>query len=184
MSFLWQYQGHVEPLWSEDEVDFTWYQEAEYPAAYLAPPPSPEGISVEPIWPEDEVPFEWQRLPEYPAAYLIPPPRDPGWYCGQELDEDGFAVAEAVTMDMWWRQPSEPVWVAPNHYWTLPSLSYAWDPGEILGLSHRRTAVGHAVLQVASGDVIRVRMMKLEGTGTVYLAEDGSSLRITVHDFS
>jgi hypothetical protein len=172
-----------EPLQAIAGVDpeAGWLIDNQYPAAYLIPPPREQGEFTWQIWHEVDVDFTWHREPQYPAAYLIPPPREPGWYCGQELDEDFFV---GVNLGHWWRPAPEMVWAKPNHYWMWPSLFYVADPETWLVVYNRRTMVGHAVLQVASGDTIRVRMKKLKGDGTVGLVEDGSSIKITLHDFS
>lgn len=104
MTYRWQYQGKVEPLWTETAtVDLDWYQEAEYPTAYLAEPPREPGYSVEPLWTLDtSIDFDWWQEAEYPAAYLVPPPRQQGWF---EIPE--WTITTAVDFD-WYREPQYP----------------------------------------------------------------------------
>jgi hypothetical protein len=162
-----------------------WIPEPEYPVAYLVPPrPVDVGSHYTPQAIEILLDIDWFPGPEYPAAYLIPPPSPEGGTFGQELDEDFFVDVVVPDFDSWWRPASTPPDPVPNYYWTWPSLFYEADPESFLVVYNRRTMVGHAVLQVASGDTIRVRMKKITGDGTVGLVEDGSSIKITLHDFS
>lgn len=77
MRFLFQYQGYVEPLWTESvTVDLDWHREPEYPVGHLVPPRwTDSGFQHDPLQDIAAVDPEagWLIDNQYPVAYLEPP---------------------------------------------------------------------------------------------------------------